>query len=220
MPSVCVGPQHLQLSHKKIEKDRGAWLLLQDIVRKTKEFENCNNTKSSGYKLVHISVTGCNHTPMSDFSNSKHVSNGNFTYWIKTLKEDKRLTESNLERSCCKSQGLLSTKEKRGLIRIQTKKQTALSTKIITPYVRILFYMRGKRMGIKQKKVCLPVEHVLQAISQLMHSPVSGSSIRPETHKTSNNKGLSIKVQPTHWLCFTFLPMPHSAGWQTPFWSL
>lgn len=48
--------------------------------------------------------------------------------------------------------------------------------------------------------VCdLPTEHVLQPISQSMHSPVSGSCTCPETQETKHKKPacLSLELQPT-----------------------
>lgn len=52
----------------------------------------------------------------------------------------------------------------------------------------------------------LPVEHVLQPISQSMHSPVSGSCTCPATQRPSIKKPecISLKLRPTQKLCFTF----------------
>lgn len=52
---------------------------------------------------------------------------------------------------------------------------------------------------------CLPVEHVLQPVSQSMHSPVSGSCTCPKTQKPGT---MNVFLFDTHMaayrLCFTF----------------
>lgn len=67
----------------------------------------------------------------------------------------------------------------------------------------------------------LPVEHVLQPVSQSMHSPVSGSCTCPGTQKSIrrsewHRSGLSQFNSKD----LQYLPVLQDTVWQTPFWSL
>lgn len=142
---------------------------------------------------------------------------------VKLEKQKKKtLTESNLQHSCCRSQGPLCTNEKRWLIRIHAEEQTyAVMAKFIlwwtgwcyhqyfnVHYRSTLHWGRKSMMLIHQERVTyLWNTFYIPSHSQctlLYQGPASVLKHRNTETQQNNPECLSLALQPNQKICFTF----------------